>query len=87
MSTQVKPHTIALVGGPLNAHMDGEHVMRSIDRIDEEGLPEVITATPAGLFFDLEVPDTVGRYERDHELLVDVPVAPAAVYVWTVPAR
>lgn len=86
MTTEVKTHTIALIGGPLNAHVDGEHVCRTIDRIDEEGLPERITATPVGLFFDLDVPANVGRYERDPEGRTEDPVQPEAVYRWLVPS-
>lgn len=73
---------VVLVGGPLNAHLDDEHVIRTIER---PGLPQRITATPGGLFFDLDVPATVGRYERDDEREVDDVVAPDAVYVWTPP--
>lgn len=85
MTTEVKPHTIALVGGPMNAHVEDEIIERTIHRVDQAGLPQRITATPAGLFFDLDVPDDVGRYERDDDRVLDLPVQPEAVYVWTVP--
>lgn len=86
MTTKVNTHTIALVGGPMNAHVEGEHVLRTIDRIEEEGLPDRVTATPAGMFFDLDVPTGVGRYERDEDRELDLPASqPEAVYVWTVP--
>jgi hypothetical protein len=91
MTAETKPLTVALVGGPLNGHDDDGVVLRALDQgvgtmSPPTEPPERITATPAGLFYDLNVPTGVGRYERWRgERKVDETVTVDATYVWTLP--
>jgi hypothetical protein len=78
---------VALIGGPLNAHRHDAHVERTID-VNSDEPPRVITATPAGLFFDLAVPKDVGRYGKVDEdsriagIVGELPDHPDAFYEW-----